>query len=647
MALMPTKPTVYGHARSQEGTVQPTTQSVEKLFQHERRYVVPLFQRAYVWNEEHHWAPLWEDIQRQALRSLDELVHDRKVSTHHFLGAVVLSNEQIYGLDLPRANIIDGQQRLTTLQVFLAAFRDYASRIHPVTAESISRITRNPGASLSGEQRCKVWPTNVDRAPFRAVMEAGSPEALRQTPSGTSGGQLAKAYLYFYSRIREYVEGDGIFDDERSSEEQLQRLSSILHALRTSLRFVVIELEEKDDPQVIFETLNARGAPLLPSDLIRNFLFLKASDGQDEGLAERLYATHWEQFDRPAENDGQDRFWHANERQGRLLRPRVDLFVFHYLTAQAEREIIITELFREFRRWFDEKKLGVEEVLADLHRASKDFARLINPVGQDRLDVFARRLKSLDTSTVYPVLMYLLGLPKQNLSEQQLAAIATDLESYLVRRVVCGLTSKNYNRLFLTLLQKLKRGVAEDADLSAVVREQLLQGKGPAVAWPSDAEFLRGWLEQPVYLKTKPERAVMILRALEEASRTGRNERIILPDDLTVEHLLPQRGALEHYPYGEAGDVWPQLSPDDRRGKLLHTLGNLSLLTHKLNASVSNGPFAKKSAAIGAESDLRLNARFRGDPIEVWSETSILDRGRELFARARAIWPVGHAEKDR
>jgi hypothetical protein len=130
----------------------------------------------------------------------------------------------------------------------------------------------------------------------------------------------------------------------------------------------------------------------------------------------------------------------------------------------------------------------------------------------------------------------------------------------------------------------------------------------------------------------------MVLAALEEASRTGKNERFKLPEELTVEHLLPQKADEGLYPYASPDGVMPDLAPDIRRQKLLHTVGNLSLLTGPLNASVSNGPFNKKSAAIGADSDLRLNARFRGQPVPRWSETEIVARGKELFELASKIW---------
>jgi Protein of unknown function DUF262 len=169
----------------------------------------------------------------------------------------------------------------------------------------------------------------------------------------TTAPRLAEAYFYFAKRIREFVhEGDSNADTERHD----QRIFGLLQALRTALQFIVIELEETDDPQVIFETLNARGQPLLPSDLIRNFVFLQAANDPKIN-ADELYDQYWRPFDDRRQQsavDGEDRFWHVEERQGRLTRPRIDLFIFHYLVMKTERELNIGQLFREFRDWCDD-----------------------------------------------------------------------------------------------------------------------------------------------------------------------------------------------------------------------------------------------------------------------------------------------------
>jgi hypothetical protein len=260
-------------------------------------------------------------------------------------------------------------------------------------------------------------------------------------------------------------------------------------------------------------------------------------------------------------------------------------------------------------------------------------------VGTSRIDAFARRLKSLDTSTVYPFALYLLGLPSTDLPKSELHQIFEDCESYLVRRFVCQLTNKNYNRLFVSLLAHVRQARDRNEDISTSVRTYLLSLKGPAVYWPTDTEFERGWLERPIYVHSRSDRAAMVLRALEERIRTTRNEPLVVPAGLTVEHLLPQTADPAVYPFTAEPQLGPEETLEQRRAKLIRTIGNLTLLTRPLNSSISNGPFVKKSEEIGKDSDLRLNAQFRGAPQASWSEKNILANGKAWFTYAAKIWP--------
>ena len=217
-------------------------------------------------------------------------------------------------------------------------------------------------------------------------------------------------------------------------------------------------------------------------------------------------------------------------------------------------------------------------------------------------------------------------------------SIVVDLESYLVRRFVCRMTSKNYNRFFLSLLRRLKRANEDGEDVAEVVRAELLKPTESTVVWPSDSAFRSGWLNNPLYVKSRPDRSAMILRALNDASRTSRTEKIGIPHELTVEHLLPQEWET-HYPLPDGLQLDEEETVEQRRQRLINTVGNLTLLTAPLNTSVSNGPFKEKAREIGELSDLRLNAPFRQGQFDDWSEHDILSRGEKLFALGKTIWP--------
>lgn len=619
--------------------MKPDKLTVHDLFQRERRYVVPLYQRSYVWSRDEQWEPLWEDIERQAEACLQ--AENRVARRSHFLGAIVLNVARIVGNSVARSEVIDGQQRLTTLQIFLAALRDFAAEIGSAHAAKLSRLTVNEDEKPGSDGSFKVWPTNADRALYRTVLTAKSPAALikaLEIAGEEDAPRIAGAYLYFSKAIREFAKPEqGATESKEAVDE---RVFGLLQAMRTALQVIVIELEDTDDPQVIFETLNARGQPLLPSDLIRNFVFLQAANNPEVD-ADDLYDRFWRPFDEQRQAEiigGEDRFWHIAERQGRLTRPRIDLFMFHFLVMKTERDLNIGQIFREFREWCADRPQPVESFLADLKRHSEMFASLIVPSGNDRIDVFAQRLKSLDNSTIYPLLLFLLSLPRERLPLAERDQIINDLESWLVRRFVCQLTNKNYNRFFVSLLSKLKRTEA-NTPLSRVVRDELSRSTEVTLNWPDDTEFRNGWLNKAIYAKSRPDRSAMVLRAIEGAIRTTRNEAVTLPKRLSVEHLLPQKGSMADYPYASVMLLQNGETPERYRARLINTIGNLTLLTQELNSSVSNGAFDLKSRAIAADSDLRLNAWLRAGAISDWSEDSIFARGAELFEAASNVWP--------
>lgn len=617
----------------------PEKISVQEIFSRERQFAVPLFQRSYVWNRETQWEPLWEDILSRAEAHLRKAQHDTEGRLRsHFLGAIVLNVASSQGRSIATSDVIDGQQRLTTLQLLLAALRDL-SKTHGADdkdARLFSRLTRNPDCDDDTEELFKVWPTNSDRDVYRAVMTAGSRTAVEELADETSNlPRMARAYIFFSAQIEAFINSDDVAVTAKD------RFFALRSALNESLQLVVIELEEGDDPQIIFETLNARGQPLLPSDLIRNYVFMRMPSGKSE----KLYREYWYHFDseRVGEADagGENRFWHLETRQGRLTRPRIDLFIFHYLTVKTEEDIRIGQLFKEFRDWRDDNPhITNEDFLKDLKQHSVLFKKLIAPDGESRLEVFARRLRSLDTSTVYPILLYLASIEGNGLTTAELDQCVTDLESFMVRRFICELTPKNYNRFFLSILSKVKAAHAAGDPVHNALRGELQRGELDTTIWPNDERFLQGWQWKALYVQSRPDRSAMVLAALDAAMGTSKNEKHkLIADNLSVEHLLPQSSPLEHYPYGEA-DLDEGYTIEEFRRDLMHSIGNLTLLTTPLNSSVSNGPIAEKAAQIIEESDLRINAWMRKSPPEKWDENDIWERSNALFAVAKTVWPI-------
>ena len=587
--------------------------TVRQLFAQDRRYLVPLFQRPYVWDQEGQWQPLWDDLIKVADRRTDG-----RTSKPHFLGAVVLDQLRTTVSSFDARQIIDGQQRLTTLQILLAALRDLARHLGSSDLErAFEKLIRNDDPlNKDPDAVFKVWPTNVDRQQFREVITASSREAVESlcngSPDGQTGARLAQAYLFFYRMAHEWL-GNG------NLEERLERLKVLLLTLHESFQLVVIDLDESDNAQVIFESLNARGTPLLPADLVKNHLFHIAEDrGQD---IESLYETYWRPF------DVERRFWRVEIRQGRLKRPRLDIFLQHYLTLKTGEEVLTDHLYNTFKESAGKSPdAGVE--LRSLRDYSLVYRSFYEQDTESREGVFFDRLDVMETTTVVPLLLELFKADHE-VPRNEVRRILVDLESYLVRRMVCQLTTKAYNRFFLDLLSVLRRTRFSSEE----TRSFLAQQESESTRWPGDAEFQKAWLSMPAYRILQRKRLRMLLEALELNLYTDKTERMRFSKKLTIEHLLPQSWST-HWPLPGEGD---EKEERNRRNSLVHTLGNLTLLTKSLNPAVSNGPWPKKRTEILKHSALNLNRSL--SEFDEWSEEDIVRRGKALFKVAKRIWP--------
>jgi hypothetical protein len=612
------------------------------IFEKKMRMEVPLFQRQYVWNEDEQWEPLWEDISRK----FSEYLEGRTDAPVHFLGAMVIDQKQTPTTHVEKRQVIDGQQRLTTLQIFLAAFRDFCGEQDCTElAGEVESFTLNKGMMANPEiDRFKVWPTQLDRAQFIDVLTSGSRTKLEErypfkykkyARKPEPRPRMVDAYLFFHSQLTEFFCGSATDEAICSSVPMPQRLEECFSALKNSLKVVVIDLQPGDDAQVIFETLNARGQPLLPADLLRNFIFLRAARlGENQ---EMLYEKYWRSFD--------EEFWRVQVKQGRLLRPRSDLFMQHFLASRQGVDIPVKHLFVEYKFWIDRQRpfKTVEDELITLARQGQDFKRLIDPVIGDRIHDLAKFLDAFDVRTCYPLVLALLDI---GMSDQEWSRLTRGLQSYLLRRAVCNQTTKNYNRVFLTLARSLRKGELGPAQMVDALK--VLDGE--STEWPSDAAFRDAWMSKPVYEILNNPKLVWILSQLSHAYFGGKSEQLSIDSALSVEHLLPQEWT-EHWPLADGSkgldryEIWaaaptdPLLSPSRDRHACVHTMGNLTILTQPLNSSVSNSGWDVKKPQLLEHSLLPINKQLYG--VDVWNEEAIAQRGADLFERALTLWPRG------
>ncbi len=448
---------------------QPSTQSVYDLFNGRIQFVVPVYQRAYVWTANQNWSVMWDDIADTADRYLAN--PEAHLRQKHFLGPIVLEQQHYEpgGVD-PRL-VIDGQQRLTTLQIVLSAAADVAKAygVEDVVDE-LTELAVNRGRSAKGNLRYTVWPSRRDRSAFLGVMDGDHLAATDGIPG---------AWHFFRTRIDDWVTDEG----EATAEQRVERLRALQVCLDSLLYVVSINLDESDNAQVIFETLNARGTGLGALDLVKNATFLQA---QREGApAEHLHDHHWEPTFEA------DDYWMEEIRQGRERRVRADWFLMHWLAMELGLVVRADNLFDTFRK----DLLRPDGVLmselvprlcedARVMRSFDDFEK-----GTPE-ELFFARLEAMDTTTMLPIALLLFRSTELGADRRRRALWA--LESWLVRRAVLRLTSKNYNRLLTSLLREIKKDVSV-AD-EAIVRE-LRTSQATTAVWPSD-EAVRSRLER-------------------------------------------------------------------------------------------------------------------------------------------------------
>jgi hypothetical protein len=584
--------------------MKPATNTLSEIFQAPIRLMVPLYQRAYVWEQERHWQPLWEDVEGV----LDRYLDGDAESVRHFLGAIVLDLEDTPPGEASRRLVIDGQQRLTTLQLLLAAAVRNAERDGvDQQARILKKLIENDPDLATGDEKFKVWPTNTDQAAFREVMESGA------STVASHGARIYQAHSFFEQAIRKWLDADA-----PSAEELEERHKVLRITLSSLLQVVSINLEPGDNPQVIFETLNARGTPLLAMDLVKNAVFFGAQ--REKADVDRLNREVWE----PQLGD---EYWREDVRQGRLNRPRAELFLMHWLAMKLGRIIPATELYAEFRAHI----VGVPQKspTADLiHELCDDAAVLrgfdSQPPGSVE-EQFFRHLDALDTTTVIPVALLLYRSPEVAVEQRHTGLQA--LESWLVRRMLCGLATQGYNRLMADLLKAIKADIDHADD---VIVRFLRSSDANSAVWPTDEMVTSFLTTRYLYGYISQKRIAMVLSAVEMMLRRSNKVEDIysLPKNLTVEHLMPQSWR-EHWPLPEDSD------PEEREANI-NQLGNLTLTTGPLNSSLSNGTWEAKRPAL-RHSLLALNQQVVAQ--EKWNEESIKARGAELAKQICSLWP--------
>lgn len=618
------------------------TWTIQQVFQDRKQYKVPFYQRAYVWTLEKQWPLLWADIKDKAEERLAKIQ-----PAPHFLGAIVVELQEKAGMrGVDTLHIIDGQQRLTTLQYVLAGIRlatrelkinDYDSYLAAVLDNP------NPNTMANAEVEVfKVWPTFSDQNAFVSAMTADRLATLQArypahfTQAGTFR-RIGVVHPPALSSIWNFAEWAKAWIEAKGGA---QAVEALVTAVLSDLKVVLILLEKGDDAQVIFETLNGRGAELHATDLIRNHLFMTVDSSKEDPAT--LYEAKWKQFEQDT--------WKVTERRGRISKPRLEWLILSAIRAQTGQESDLARLYVDFKNFA--QGLSTTEQLAMLDNYGKHYLQLIQGKGDLPVARFGRRLQPFDTTTTHPLA---LRISTADAPESEKTAMFNDIVSYIVRRAVCGLTAKNYNNWFMSVLRQWIHGEPTRAALKELMASS---PNRPAARWPEDDEFVHAFQTAPTYYgNLDAGRCRMLLTELEGWLRlTKRTEEPTIPDlsNLDIDHILP-RSWYEHWTLPDGGRatfaesqaaeqqvlVGGVLSDHYQairsRAKAIPTLGNLTLLNLSVNREAQNKNFTTKKRLLIANTVLSINGELMAR--EVWDEIAISARAERLSEAAKKLYP--------
>ena len=587
------------------------------IFNLPQHLVVPLFQRPYVWDEAEQWLPLWQDVRRLA----DLRLSDSYTMATHFLGAVVVQAQDNQTGNLPARNVIDGQQRLTTLQLLMDAAGSVLDEGGmDALSGQLQVLTHNLELYVTGGgTRLKVRHTNRDQPAFDEVMNAEPPvdhDALKH-----SGSLLVRAHRFFVSAVSDWL-GDP------SDPAYPARATTLVQVLTRGLQLVVIDLQAQENSQEIFETLNARGTPLTAADLVKNFVFQRLeAEGVD---TRRAYAEDW-----PFEST----FWETEIGVGRYNVSRSSLFLNQWLVARVGEEISPKSTFTRFKHYVDhECGQKMSELLplikqqADLYQqwtlAAADTDRALSPT-----EMAVYRMGAAGVELLKPVLLWLHD-PELDIPTDVATAVIAATESWVIRRQLLRLNSGDLGRVVADLIRTHRYSPSDE--LARRVRTHLTRLASASTYWPGDEEIRAGLLTENAYRRFPRGRLRMMLEAVEDSLRTAYKYPPVPRRGYPIEHVLPQNW-VQHWP---VEDLEAQLD----RGAHVHRLGNLTLLTESLNGSVSNGPWDLKRDKVAKYDVFLMNRHFHNPATETWDEDQIDARTHTMIDALLATWPVpeGH-----
>jgi uncharacterized protein with ParB-like and HNH nuclease domain len=585
--------------------INAAKEKIASYFQGNSQYVVPFFQRSYVWDEDN-WDTLWEHT-----NSVLERHEEGNTKDEHFIGTIITKQIPAQKIGESIYDLIDGQQRLITIAMFLKAIEGASAGQLPNLKSTISEHLCFRDAR--GNSFPRIVTCGYDKRYYDAVLSGDALESLKNNDH-----KLIRAYRFFLEKLTGY------------SDERLDLLRLVI---LNSVPVISMMLSPDDDEQEIFDTINALGVRLTTGELLKNYIFKdKSIQNQYETLWKGIYEG----------DEAQVEFWDAEKTAGRIIRTNIEVLLYCYLIIKTGSEIKLETLFKEYKAWLRDKTPEDKVAfLGELNQYAKNYYSF--PSGNDLNQIsfdeeekrFFHVVENLVVTTIYSLVLYLY---KTVTNPQVRTDMLKMLESYLVRRNVCRLTSKNYNLLFIQIMNKLeearkKTGEVNLQSLAEVIREF----SDPTNLMPTDDDFQAAFKSQ--ILSNQNAREILFLIALYHCSTGLADMPHLSLGNYSVEHMMPTKW--ETYWLDKEMSVQEKVD----RNQKLKTLGNLTLVTKRLNSAMQNSAWSDKKQHLKKHSALSMTVDYLDK--EKWEEASIDERAQQLASAALKIWPWSGVDSPR
>ncbi|QQW81975.1 DUF262 and DUF1524 domain-containing protein [Helicobacter pylori] len=529
--------------------------------------VIPIYQRVYSWEKEQ-CKQLWDDIIK--------IGGDDKMDGH-FIGSILYVLDGITHSDNALL-IIDGQQRLTTITLLLTALRDHWSdEVKRKEIEDHYLIN----SDKDGDKKFRLILSDSDKDTLLSLIDKS-----RRKPSKPS------------SKI---VENFKLFEEWIS--ENTNKLETIFKGLE-KLMIVYIALEKaKDDPQLIFESMNSKGMELAQTDLIRNYIVMETEVEKQEGFYKKYWRAMEEEFEQSKRSKREDLF---------------NKFVRHYLTIKTREIPNIKKVYAAFKDYQQKEGIAIEDLLKDLQKYCGYFCQIVFKKEADKdLNKALGFLVDLEMDVIYPLLLELYSDYSDGvLSKDDFRRSIALIESYICRRAVCGLGTNSLNKVFPSFTKHIQKDEYFEslrAHFGYLTEKQ---------RFPNNDEFKKLFITIDFY---KFQKNRYFFERLENFDTKER----VYTDEYTIEHIMPQ--TLTEEWEKDLGENFQEI-----HDKYLHTIGNLTLTGY--NPKYSNKPFQEKQGMEKGfkDSPLRLNQSLRD--LESFGEEEIKKRANDLADLALKIW---------